>query len=278
MAVKQKMVLLIDKMKNIIKTYTQPSFLICILVLAVAGASQSYVIKQLGIQLIKLPISLKKPLEMLEQFDLSPYKVINKHKIKNKDVLENLGTEEYIQWELEDISADKSSNTKYCSLFITYYTGNPDQVPHVPDECYVGGGNQRLASDIVGLNLKSDSGNNTEQARKINAKYIVFSRKSSDMWQVSSKFPVMYFFHANGEYSGSRTETRKIMGKNLLGKYSYFAKVEWKFYGRGYRGNVYPDKKEIVEASEKFFSVLLDIMDKEFWPDWDKANPDKQSE
>ena len=259
-------------MKNILKIYTQPSFLICILVLAVAGASQSYVIKHLGVQLIKLPIPLKKPLDMLEEFDLSPYKVINKHNIRNKDVLENLGTEEYIQWEFEDVSADKSSNSKYCSLFITYYTGNPDQVPHVPDECYVGGGNQRLASDIVGLNLKFTNDDDIGQVKKINAKYIVFSHKNSNMWQVASEFPVMYFFHANGKYSGSRTETRKIMGKNLLGKYSYFAKVEWKFYGRGYSGAIYPDKKEIIEASEKFLSILLDVMDKEFWPDWEKAN------
>jgi len=269
------MVLPINKMKNIIKTYTQPSFLICILVLAIASASQSYVIKQLGVQLIKLPIPLKKPLDMLEQFDLSPYKVIKKHKIKNKDVLENLGTEEYIQWELEDVSADKSSDSKYCSLFITYYTGNPDQVPHVPDECYVGGGNQRLASDSVGLNVRFNNVDETEQIKRIKARYIVFSYKSSDMWQVSSKFPVMYLFHANGTYSGSRTETRKIMGKNLFGKYSYFAKVEWKFYGHGYRGATYPDKKKMIEASEKFFSVLLDVMDKEFWPDWEKANSDK---
>ena len=31
-------------------------------------------------------------------------------------------------------------------------------------------------------------------------------------------------------------------------------------------------KKEIIEASEKFLSILLDVMDKEFWPDWEKAN------
>ncbi len=256
-------------MRDILKHYKQPAFLICVFVLAFACGSQTYIINKLGVQLIKLPIPLKDSLENLDSYDLSPYKVAKKHRIKNKDILENLGTEEYIQWDFEDTSVAKDSALRHCFLFITYYTGNPDQVPHVPDECYTGGGNQRLARDQVSLDLKlTDPG----AEKTISAKYLVFSQKSRNIWQQDSKFSVMYFFHVNGQYSGTRTETRKIMGKNLFGKYSYFAKVEWKFYGRNRNSLVYPDKEDALAASEKFLSVLLTVMDKDIWPDWENAN------
>jgi hypothetical protein len=95
------------------------------------------------------------------------------------------------------------------------------------------------------------------------------------MWQMDSKYPVMYFFKANGEYAGNRTITRAIMSKNLFGKYSYFSKVEWKFFGYGYNGIVYPSKEDIIQASEEFLSLLLPVMEKDHWPDWEKANSKK---
>ena len=79
-------------MKSGIKSFIEPSFLVCAIILAAAGISKSVVIQKLGIQLIKLPIPLKKPLELLDETELEGYKVVNKVKIDNKDVLESLGT------------------------------------------------------------------------------------------------------------------------------------------------------------------------------------------
>ena len=272
-------------MKSSIKPYTQPAFLICVAVLAIAGTGKTIVIEWSGAHLKKLPLPLKKPLDLLDESALVPYKVINRHMIHNKDVLEQLGTEEYIQWEVEDTEADKSSPVKYCLLFVTYYTGNPDQVPHVPEECYVGGGSQRVGSESVTLNVEglevsdisSESEISTEAGikKKINAKYVVFISQSSNMWQTRSRYPVLYFFKANGAYAGSRTETRAIMGKNLFGKYSYFSKVEWKFHGGGPGGRIYPNEEETIAASEKLLSVLLPVMERDHWPDWAKANSEK---
>ena len=107
-------------MKDILRHYKQPSFLICIFVLAFACGSQSYIVKKLGVHLVKLPIPLRNSLESIDEYDLSPYTVVKKRKIKNKDVLENLGTEEYIQWDIEDMSADKDSASRRCFFFITY--------------------------------------------------------------------------------------------------------------------------------------------------------------
>ena len=265
-------------MKDIVKNFVQTPFLICVAVLALAGAGKSAAIRVLGIQLKKEPIPLKKPLHLTDEADLSPYKVVRKYKIENKDVLESLGTEDYIQWDMEDTELDKSSPVKYCSLFITYYTGNPDQVPHVPEECYVGGGNQQLGREMITLNIKSpqNSGNMTQEStqeteKTISARYLVFVRKSSNMWQMDSKYGVMYFFNANGEYAGNRTSTRAVMSKNIFGKYSYLSKVELKFFGYGHGGIIFPNKEETIQASEKFLSVLLPVMERNHWPDWEQT-------
>jgi len=266
-------------MKGIIKPYTQPAFLICVAVLAIAGTSKEIVIEWSGAHLRKRALPLKKHLAMLDTSELAPYEVIKKHEIASKDVIEQLGTDEYIQVELLDTEADEFSRVRYCSLFITYYTGHLDQVPHVPEECYVGGGSQRVGTESVSVDVKGlvrvpavgsgdESANESGVARRIDAKYVVFIGQGSNIWQTHSRYGVLYFFKTNGDYAGSRTEARAIMGKNLFGKYSYFSKVEWKFYGGGLGGTVFPDKAEAISASAKLLSVVLPIMETEYWPDW----------
>jgi len=260
-------------MKIAIKTYLEPSFLVCSLILAVAGASKSVVIQKMGIQLTKLPIPLQKPFDQMDETLLDPYKVLNKSEIKNKDIIESLGTDEYIQWVIEDTGAKESSSVKYCSLFVTYYTGDPDQVPHVPEECYVGGGHQMISSDSVKVKINPPSPVCPELPEKISISYLVFGNSTSDAWQTSTKYPVLYFFKVNGTYASGRNETRKVMGSNFFGKYSYFSKVEWKFFGGGNGKLFYPTQKEAaIAASEKLLSVFLPVMERDHWPDWEIIN------
>ena len=267
-------------MKFSLKTYFQPSFLLCVAVLAGAGVGKKTILDFTGAKLNKLPIPLKKPFDLLDEDALGPYKVISRTKIDNKDVLEELGTDMYIQCVLEDSGAAPTSPTRLCSLFITYYTGNPDRIPHVPEECFVGGGYEEITGERDTLQLKIDrlvatadrdiselpvqSGN----SRQLQARYLVFAPKSSVMWGKSAKFARMYFFKVNDSYASNRMETQRVMYKNILGKYSYFSKVEWGFSAGTTGGNVSASKEELVLASEKLFSVLLPILERDHWPDW----------
>jgi len=244
-----------------IKHYMQPAFLICAAILAMAGGGMSVAIKSFGIYLKKDPWPLRKSLDLLDEKGLAPYKVVSKDKIESEDVVDSLGTEDYIQWVLEDLDAPANSTVRYCSLFITYYE-LPDKVPHVPEECYMGSGFQRLASDSVTLGLGT---------QKIPARYLVFTSTDSDYWQRSIKFPVLYVFKVNEDYVNSREEARLVLNKNIRGKHSYFCKVEWKFFNTGFsaggRGeSVYPGKEETVTASQKLLSIILPILEKEHWP------------
>ncbi len=237
-------------MRRGIRVYFQPAFLICIAVLA--GGE---VIKPiLGIVIPeKEPLALKKPLDFLDEESLSPYKVISKTEIGNKQIVKMLGTEDYIQWVLEDTEVSANSAVRKLLLFITYYD-LPDKVVHAPEECYTGGGYEKLASDSITFEI----------GKNISGKYLVFGSTKSDLWQSQGKFPVLYFFRVNGKYMGSREDTRITLNKNIFGKFSYFSKVELAFN----QNPVMPDKEEAVTAGEKLLGVILPILEAKHWPDW----------
>lgn len=250
---------MMDDTKNYIRVYLQPAFLICVLVLAAAGAGMSVTMKKLGIVFKKESLPLKKSLGGLDENDLTPYKVVLKQKIQNQDTLKALGTDDYIQWVMEDTEQAADSPVKECLLFITYYQ-LPDRVPHVPEECWTGGGYQKLGSEAVTFRINDGR----DFVVNVPAKYIVFAPKNTDFWQAGERIPNLYFFKVNGQYAGSREEARLALNKNLFGKNSYFCKVELVFN----RSPITPSKEQAVEASEKLLTVILPILEREHWPDW----------
>jgi len=240
--------------------YLQPAFLLCTFVLALAAGGMSYAIKKFDVHLTKTPILLVKSLDLLDETQLFPYAVDSKQKIENNEVVEALGTEDYIQWVLEDTQAPLDSPARYCLLFVTYYSKS-DRVPHVPEECYTGSGHQKLASDAFSVNVNIGG-----QTEIIPIKYLVFGSTTSDSWFNSHKFGVMYLFNVNESYANSREEARLLLNRNIFGKSSYFSKVEWKFYNISSGAYVYPDKEQCIEASGKLLNVILPILENGHWP------------
>ena len=254
-------------MRDMVKTYMQPAFLICAAVLVTAGSGMSIAVKRFGVYLKKEPLPLKKSLDLLDENALAPYKVVNKRKIENEQIVKELGTEDYIEWILEDPDAAADSPVRKCSLFITYYEIADKRVTHVPDECYIGVGFQRFAID--GVTFKIDG---TGGEEKLPGRYVVFSSTKSGHWQGDTRFLVLYLFYVNGKYAGSRQEARFIANKSLFSKFSYYSKVEWKFFNRRLGEGIYPGKEEAIAASEKLLAVILPILKREHWPDWPVAN------
>ena len=208
----------------------------------------------------KEQLLLKKSLDLLDEKALAPYKVLKKSKITNQETIESLGTEDYIQWILEDPEQAVDSPVQKCSLFITYY-GLPDRVPHVPEECYTGGGHQRLTSDSVEFEIY-----NEESTRLIPARYLVFASTNSNFWGLDTKFSVQYLFYVNKVYANSRDDVRFALNKHIFSKYSYFSKVEWKFFNTRFNKPFYPNKEETITASQKLLNVILPILEREHWP------------
>jgi len=246
--------------KGFIQNYTQLSFLICFLVLAVAAGGMSIAVKAFDVYLQNEPLPIRKSLELLDEKGLGPYKVLDKVKIENPAIIESLGTEEYIKWVLEDTQVHKASTVRKCILFITYYD-LPDRVPHVPEECYAGSGHQRILSKGVEVNV--NKGDHTEI---VPCRYLVFSRISNNLWESDSKFSVMYVFSVNNLYANTRNQARTILNKNIFGKYSYFCKIEWNYFNNEFGSYSYPEEEEAAQASKKLLGIILPILQKEHLP------------
>ncbi|MBN1509063.1 MAG: exosortase-associated EpsI family protein [Sedimentisphaerales bacterium] len=238
--------------------YVQPAFLICAAVLALAGGGMSVATKRLGLYLKKEPLPLKKPLDQLDEAALAPYRIVAKQTIENEDVLESLGTEDYIQWVLEDPCRPQDSPMRRVLLFVTYYP-EPDRVPHTPEECYTGSGYSRLDTDNIMLQVDRPG-----YRRDIPARYLVFGSPSSDMLLAARRFPVTYLFRVDGQYAGNRDSARAVLNKNIFSRFSYFCKVELAFN----QASTAPTKEEAIAASERVLGVVLPILEREHWPDW----------
>lgn len=242
--------------------FLQPAFVLCVVVLALAAVFMPMIVKASGVYLKHEPFPLRKPLDLLDENKLLPYEVASKSAIENVDVVETLGTRDYISWQLEDTRVPSQSPVRYCSLFITYYE-LPDKVPHVPEECYTGGGFQRLSAESLGLTIDR---NRTNQ--EVPVRCVTFSGTSSSaVFGAESQFLVLYVFRVNGEYAGERGSARMLLNKGILSKRLYFSKVEWKFYGHRSGRVVFSEKQEAIAASEKLLGVILPVLEGEHWPE-----------
>ncbi len=249
-----------------IRVYMQPAFLICTAVLAMAGSGMAIAIKSFGVYLKKEPLPLKKPLDRLGEpqlggIGIAHYKVVLEQKIENEEIIKSLGTEDYVQWILEDYEEPVNSAVRKCLLFITYYD-LPDRVPHVPEECYTGVGYQRLASDSMTFKINKDG-----SKQNIPGRHLVFGNQNLNYWGRDTKFSAFYLLRVNGVYADSRENARIVLNRNIFGKYSYFSKVEWNFF-TGSGAKTYLNKEEAIAASEKLLGVNLPILEREHWPDW----------
>lgn len=243
-------------MNRIIKQYIQPAFLICLFVLVVTAGGMTFIKNYFEFWFVKQPIQPNKPLSQLDEAKLEPFEVIDKSKIDNKEILDSLGTEEYIQWTMRNTNDNPDQLVKNIMAFITYYE-KPDAVPHVPEECYTGGGYQKSSSKAIVFNIEDIR--NPGQTRKIPGKIVTFSRSAAGFG--GRTFPVLYFFNVNGEYVNTRTEARIELGKNLRGRHSYFSKVEFVF-NRTRSLNI----EEAVQMSEELLAVMLPVLEEEHWP------------
>jgi hypothetical protein len=249
-------------MSALLKYYAQPAFLLCVALLAFVAGGVSWVKSYFSLWLVKEPIELKKSLDDMDESRLAPFIVKDKIKIPSNDIVDSLGTQDYLEWVLVDSQAEQNSPVGSLLLFITYY-GKADSVPHVPEECYTGGGYRKVSSDPITFELANAAELGSSSGRKIPGRYVTFRRASSEVWSSRESFPVLYLFNVNRIYTNNRTDARFILGRNIRGKHSYFSKVEMVFN----RADNPPDKETAIAVCEKLLDVLLPVLEQDHWPD-----------
>ena len=238
--------------------YGEPAFVICVVVLSLVAGGMSVAEKKLGWFLKKEPLPLKRSLNAMDEAALTPYAVISKQAIQTAEVLTSLGTTDYIQWVLEDLREPTDSPVRYVMLFVTYYA-LPDRVPHVPEECYTGGGYQRLATEAVRFRMDGPEG-----PEEIPGRCLVFGVSGANRVLSASRFPVLYSFRVNGEYCGNRDQARLALNKNIFSPYSYFCKVELVFN----QALAAPSTEQAIAAGQRLLVVLLPLLERDHWPEW----------
>ncbi len=187
----------------------------------------------------------------------APYRLQYAVEIKS-EVLDSLGTDQYIQWTLVDDSQPEDARN-LLQLFVTYYTGAPDQVPHVPEECYVGGGGYAVSREtLVEVPLPALGEQETVRVK-------VLDMESPSSLATGTKI-VMYVFHTNGEFCPDRNCVRSAMA-SLLERHAYFSKLELTFGMR----DALPSREQAIEAGKRFLGVVIPILVRDHWPDWDKV-------
>lgn len=213
-----------------------------------------------GVVLLKHPIELRNPLYRLRG-DFGNWKWVGEDPELPPEQLEVLGTEEYISYDFLDRNAKPGSPAFQVKLHVTYYTGNPDTVPHVPERCIIGGGATGVGQSYPTLNLEGPQ--YREVPRGFDVGSIVLGQDvfmpdlqiNATLFQYhwpenpDRTISVIYFFIANHKFLASPDLVR-LHGFDPRDQYSYYCKVEVGL------GNI-PDPEVAVQRASDFLSKLL---------------------
>lgn len=230
-------------------------FVACVVLLALLVGGFQGVIIGSGTKIIKKPLPPKKSLRLLDQSKLAPYRILQAADIK-PEILDALGTREYIQWFLEDPTVEGNEPERLVQFFVTYYTDTPGQVPHVPEECYLGGGYRQTREEVIEIPIPG-------LAQRVPVKVLSFEK--SNFLNRESKV-VIYTFHTNGQFACDRQTVKAILG-NPFSEHAYFSKVEVSFG----TPEASPTYDGAIEAAKRFLAKALPVLLEDHWPDWEAA-------
>jgi hypothetical protein len=245
-------------------------FYVCVGILVLAAVSMQSVASYLGGYFRKAAVPLKHPLDALDQHKLLPE--YRPHRTQPEplthDMLENLGTEEYLQWDLVDEQRERSDPRMLARLFITYYTGQPDMVPHRPKECIAAGGATLRDETLITVSVPGSGGRPVDIPVSVlefdlpRRKWGLIHRRGRG----HSRLVVAYFFHTNGRYVTSRTGVRRAVS-NLWDRYAYYSKIEVSFTDDSYRKLA--DREETIEATGRLLRKLMPVLWEDHYQDWE---------
>lgn len=229
------------------------------LILAIFAAGWGPATNYLEIVTRKERIELLKP---LDQFPdrlgdyFVPADVPHAKRILSPDMVSELGTSDYVVWTYLFPERQHGRYLPRFSWFVTYYTGIRDSIPHVPEECYFGGGFAEAESRDVSIDMP---GVPELPDGRLRMRMIRFENPRSPGMNVY----VLYFFKINSRFATGRNEARLAVA--LSSRYNFYSKVEMSF-----EGPVGADQ-EVLKEAERFLQLALPVLNNEFWPDVAKA-------
>lgn len=179
-----------------------------------------------------------------------------------KEVEESLGTSEYMNRVFVD-ALQPDGPASRASVFVSYYTGKPDLVPHHPEECQKAAGWTLIDKEQVEVTIDKPGGGQAT----IPVAVLVFEPPGGRGTGGEKPPPktVLYFFYANGEFMTTRKAVQ-IKTSFPFSKYSFYSKIELDFYGADGR---FATRAESIEAGRRFIRSLMPVLLANHY-DWDR--------
>lgn len=230
------------------------SWLLLLTIAIGLGMSESF-----GVHLTKGPVPLKRPLSQFSQLSLLPEFELHPRvpRVIGEDELQTLGTREYVTLRIVDRLKEPTDKTSVAEVFITYYTGKPDMVPHVPDECYLAGGFERIGSPYT-QNFEVSGAGAVDDELPI--RVIQFRARGGELGDIRKDldFGIFYFFRTNDGYATTRNEVRLKLS-NPFDEYAYYAKIEIRMmdHSLGNLATVEEAEPELPKVLRKLMPILL---------------------
>jgi hypothetical protein len=200
---------------------------VVLLVLA-GGLAARLIAEHLGVVLVKPPAPLSKPLPDLAR-KIGPYEMVDVDQKLPEDVVQVLGTEDYLLRRYRDTRVKEGALGAIVALNLNYYASG-SATPHTPDVCWAGNGLVQYANgffEVAGVpHLKG-------APTDIRMRRLSFVPKSSDPTDVIADLAtdatkltnVAYVFHVNGRYVSTTGEVSKDFW-NPRARFAYHAKIE----------------------------------------------------
>jgi hypothetical protein len=235
----------------------RPPFVLAVLVLGACAFVVNPLLTGSAGSMLKEPLPLRKPFRKLPK-TLGPYQVFMIPDPLNAAMVEALGTEEYLDRIFEDTRIENRSDPRrWVRVFLAYYTGGWEVVPHVPDDCRVGAGFKPKVKGNLDLEIRS-------LGRSIPVRALTFEKSSEHQ-----RPTVVYTFHCNGDFAADRTTVR-FRTNSPTETYAYYCKIELSF-GLPQSRPANPARQESIQAAGEFLSYLLPEL-LGYLPDWEAAN------
>lgn len=243
-------------------------YFICLAILLCAAIGLQASARALGAYFRKEALPTKKPLYLFDasrlgsRYALAP----DQPQPLPHDTVENLGTEDYIQLSIIDRNQSPGDPTYLAQVFVSYYTGKPDMVPHNPKECMVAGGWQLKGESLIRAQVEgADSKRVSIPVSALQFEPPQSSKSLFSLAPAGGLHTVMYFFYTNGGYVTTRNEVRWKVA-NLGDRYAYYSKVEVSFSDK--RGT--PASRELAAAAvTPLLQALMPVLWQDHYQDWD---------
>lgn len=228
-----------------------PRFWVCLLLLTGSALGLHALANWFGWYFQKEAVPLKAPLRHLDLNRMGPryrpHPLNERLPELSEDMVDGLGTEEFLQAFLIDTTKSASDPTRTAHLFVTYYTGQPDMVPHVPEECFVAGGyslvgNEGAEVPVPGVGAPDD---------RVPVRIARFDKGQA------GQVVVAYFFHVNGTFQTTRNGVRLKLS-NPFERYAYYAKIEVNFMDETLRRSA--GTPATVAALPPFLEAALSVL------------------